>query len=60
VDTATLPPVQDKSLLMCCRFFSSDEGFIRYSLSRGWLWQGYPTDWKGMIETHGFEEAKVL
>jgi len=42
------------------QYLKNQDAFIRYSLSRGWLWQGYRRDWLTLVKGEGFQEAKVL
>ena len=42
------------------QYLKNQDGFIRYSLSRGWLWSGYRRDWLALVKGKGFQEAKVL
>jgi hypothetical protein len=42
------------------QYLKNQDGFIRYSLSRGWLWKGYRRDWLNLVHREGFQEAKCL
>jgi len=53
---------QDKDRLqryLLMQYLKNQDGFIRYSLSRGWLFPGYRDTWMRMIRQNGFIDAKI-
>jgi hypothetical protein len=42
------------------QYLTSQDGFIRFSMSHGWLWVGYRREWLNLVKHEGMAAAILL